>query len=69
MGEKLTDEQFVRALNLSTICTNKNWKFTTEMQIASAIAKAKNKELIISQIEKIITTNSEQDFLNKLNSL
>ncbi len=39
------------------------------MQIASVIAKAKNKELIISQIEKIITTNSEQDFLNKLNSL
>ena len=67
--QQLTDEQFVRALQLSTISTKKGWQFSTEIRIASIIAKASNKEEVISKIEKLINTNNEQDFLDKINSL
>ena len=67
--QQLTDEQFARALNFSTICTNNGWQFTTEIIIAKMIATASNKEEVITQIEKIIYTVNEQDFLNKLNNI
>ena len=67
--QQLTDEQFVRALQLSTISTKKGWQFSTEIRIASIIAKAPNKEEVISKIEKLINTDNEQDFLDKINNL
>ena len=64
--QQLTDEQFARALNLSTICTNNGWQFTTEIIIAKMIATAVDKETVITKIENIINAKTEQEFLDKL---
>ena len=65
----ITDEQFARALNLSINCSKKGWQFNTELMIARTIAKAKDKELIITKIENIIDCLDENTFVLKLQKL
>lgn len=59
----MTEEQFVRALRISTICATNGWKHSTDMKIASIIASSRDKEDTISKIESIIATNNENDSL------
>ena len=63
MGESMTEEQFVRALRISTTCATKGWNHSTDMKIASIIASSRDKEDTISRIESIVATNNESDSL------
>ena len=65
----LTDEQFVRGLKISKVCTKKGWKHSTEMQIASIIANAENKENVISKIEDIIDKFTEKEAIVLLDKI
>ena len=65
----LTDDQFVRGLKISKLCTKKGWKHSTEMLVASIIANANNKEMIISMIEDVISKYSEDDAIVMFNKI
>ena len=67
MNKSITEEQFVKALNISTKCTKKKWQHSTDMMIAKIIGLSENKEEVINQIEKIVNeTEEEEKALNQL---
>lgn len=68
--EKITEEQFTKALEISTICAKKGWKHSTDMIIAGAIGKSSDKEKTIQEIEHIVKqTINEEEALKLINDV
>ena len=67
MNKLITEEQFEKALNISTKCARKKWQHSTDMIIAKVIGLSENKEETITQIEKIVDeTEVEEKALSQI---
>ena len=66
---KLTDEEFVKALKLSSICTKKHWQFEIDKKIANLIRTAEDKSKMIDKIQRIIETDNGQEVLQLLDKI
>ena len=69
MSKSLTDEQLAKSLDLLTRCAKNKWHFSIQEKIANIIAMSENKDLTITQIEKILQTENEQQVITMLDTL
>jgi hypothetical protein len=61
MSISITEEQFGNALNLLMNCAKKKLQHSTNLEIAKTVRIAKDKDMVISQIETIIEKNSTDE--------
>ena len=69
MKTSITQEQLAKSLDLLTHCAKNKWHFSIQEKIANMIAKAENKEEMLSKIEKIVQNNNEEQVRNLLDTL
>ena len=70
MSKLETAEQFEKGLSLSTQCAKRKWQHSTDMTIASIVAKSNNKDKTITMLTKIVNeTETEQEALEKIKAL